>query len=84
LANRNKNRQKTEISINKTTLVKKKNIAPFKTLFQMISRLLLLKISMKSALSGLERLAQQLRALAAVSEDPDSIPSTHMAAHSCL
>jgi hypothetical protein len=32
---------------------------------------------------GLE-MAQWLRALTALSEDPGSMPSTHMAAHSCL
>lgn len=29
-------------------------------------------------------MAQQLRALAALPEDPGSVPSTHMAAHNCL
>jgi hypothetical protein len=29
-------------------------------------------------------MAQRLRALVVLPEDPGSIPSTHMAAHSCL
>ena len=33
-------------------------------------------------LSG--EIAQRLRILAALPEDPSSIPSTHMAAHNCL
>ena len=33
---------------------------------------------------SLWRLAQCLRALAALPEDPGSIPSTHMAAYNCL
>ena len=33
---------------------------------------------------GAEEMAQQLRALTALPEDPGSIPSTHMAAHNCL
>ncbi|CAO2608825.1 hypothetical protein LEMLEM_LOCUS13963 [Lemmus lemmus] len=34
--------------------------------------------------TGLEEMAQRLRALTALPEDPGSIPSTHMAAHNCL
>jgi hypothetical protein len=30
------------------------------------------------------RVAEWLRAVAALSEDPDSIPNTHMVAHTCL
>jgi hypothetical protein len=33
---------------------------------------------------GTEELAQQVRALIALAEDPGSIHSTHMMAHSCL
>ena len=33
---------------------------------------------------GTGEMAQWLRALTALSEDPGSIPSTHMAAHNCL
>jgi hypothetical protein len=29
-------------------------------------------------------MAQQLKALAALPEDPDSIPSTHVAGYNCL
>jgi hypothetical protein len=37
-------------------------------------------------MEGLEagEMAQWLRALAALPEDPGSIPSTHMTAHTCL
>jgi hypothetical protein len=33
---------------------------------------------------GAGKMAQQLRALTAFSEDPGSIPSTHMAIYNCL
>jgi hypothetical protein len=39
------------------------------------------KEEIKSGLPGSEEMAQQLRALAALSEDPGSIPSTHVTAH---
>ena len=34
--------------------------------------------------AGAEEMAQQLKALAALAEDTDSIPSTHMVAHEYL
>ena len=39
-------------------------------------------ITKKEAVAG--EMAQWIRALAALPEDPGSIPSTHMAAHNCL
>ena len=33
---------------------------------------------------GTEQMAQRLRTLAVLPEDPGSIPSTYMAAHNCL
>ena len=38
----------------------------------------------KKSIRGAGEMAQRLRALTALPEDPGSIPSTHMAAHNCL
>ena len=39
---------------------------------------------LRKLVSGAGEVAQQLRALASLPEDPGSVPSTHMAAHNCL
>ncbi|KAK7798640.1 hypothetical protein U0070_002731 [Myodes glareolus] len=40
--------------------------------------------SLKKKIPGAGEMAQRLRALTALPEDPGLIPSTHMAAHNCL
>ena len=42
------------------------------------------KLTFKINYLGAGEMAQRLRALAVLPKDPGSIPSTHMAAHSCL
>ena len=41
-------------------------------------------VMINKAGTGDGEMAQQLRALSALLENPDSIPSAHMAAHNCL
>lgn len=41
----------------------------------------LLKLCLKNIFSGAEGMAQQLKVLSALSEDPDLIASTHMIAY---
>lgn len=41
-------------------------------------------IGLQGKKTGARKMAQQLKALAALPENPDSIPSTHVAVYNCL